>query len=76
MNATATIPARPQHMRALDRANEIRLARAELKRRVAFGKVDVVPTVVVLNRKGVEVWRKEAAPAPHELESVLDDAAR
>jgi len=39
MNATATsAPARPQNMRALARANEVRLARAELKRRVAFGK--------------------------------------
>jgi hypothetical protein len=34
MEATATAPA-PQHMRALARANRIRLARAELKRQVA-----------------------------------------
>jgi hypothetical protein len=46
MNAIATAPARPQHMRALDRANEIRLARAELKRRVAFGKVDVAEVIL------------------------------
>ena len=47
MNATATIaPARPQNMRALARANEVRLARAELKRRVAFGKVDVAEVVL------------------------------
>jgi hypothetical protein len=47
MNATATIaPARPQNMRALARANEVRLARAELKRRVAFGKVDVAEVIV------------------------------
>jgi hypothetical protein len=40
MNATATIaPARPQHMRALQRANEVRLARADLKRRVAAGEI-------------------------------------
>ena len=33
MNATATIaPAGPQYMRALERANQVRLARAELKR--------------------------------------------
>ena len=33
MNATATIaPAGPQYMRALERANKVRLARAELKR--------------------------------------------
>jgi hypothetical protein len=43
---TATIaPARPQHMCALDRANEVRLARAELKRRVAFGTLDVVEVI-------------------------------
>jgi hypothetical protein len=33
-------------MRALERANEVRLARAELKRRVAFGKVDVAEVIV------------------------------
>ena len=39
MNATATVaPAGPQHMRALERANKVRLARAELKRRVTTGE--------------------------------------
>jgi hypothetical protein len=33
-------------MRALDRANEVRLARAELKRRVAFGNIDVAEVIV------------------------------
>src|SRR5438046_10478351 len=47
MNATAPIaPAGPQHMRALARANQIRLARAELKRTVAAGKVDVAEVIV------------------------------
>lgn len=42
MTATATIaPAVPQHMRALARANEIRLARADLKRMVALGELDI-----------------------------------
>ena len=44
MNATATAtmaPAGPQYMRALQRANQVRLARAELKRRVATGELDV-----------------------------------
>jgi hypothetical protein len=41
-----TIPAGPQHMRALARANEIRLARAELKRRVASGEVSVADVVL------------------------------
>jgi hypothetical protein len=47
MNATATIaPAGPQYMRALERANEVRLARAELKRRVAFGEIDVAKVIL------------------------------
>jgi hypothetical protein len=39
MNATATIARGPQYMRALERANEVRLARADLKRRVAEGEL-------------------------------------
>jgi hypothetical protein len=40
MTASATItPARPQHLEALSRANEVRLARATLKRRVACGEI-------------------------------------
>jgi len=38
MSATAMIAtAEPQHLRALERANRVRLARAELKRRVEAG---------------------------------------
>jgi hypothetical protein len=33
-------------MRALERANEVRLARAELKRSVAFGKTDVAEVIL------------------------------
>lgn len=41
-DATATMdPARPQHMQALKRANEVRLARAELKRKVGDGTITV-----------------------------------
>jgi hypothetical protein len=39
MSATATIAPAPQHLRALHRANEVRLARAELKRRVGTGEI-------------------------------------
>src|ERR1700689_3963167 len=40
MPATAiAAPEGPQHMRALERANHVRLARAELKRAVAKGTV-------------------------------------
>ena len=45
MDATATAPA-PQHMRALAQANRVRLARAELKRQVAEGEVDVAEVVL------------------------------
>ena len=39
MHATATIAPAPQHLRALSRANEVRLARAALKRRVSEGEI-------------------------------------
>lgn len=43
MDATAT--AAPQHMRALEQANRVRLARAELKRQVAEGMRTVADIV-------------------------------
>ncbi len=47
MNATATVaPAGPQYMRALERANQVRLARAELKRRVALEDVEVAEVIL------------------------------
>jgi hypothetical protein len=56
MNATATIaPASragvptggaPQYMRALERANKVRLARADLKRRVTAGVTTVAEVVL------------------------------
>ena len=49
-----TAPA-PQHLQALERANEVRLARAELKRRIARG--DVTAADVILE-------------APHEVSSM------
>jgi hypothetical protein len=45
MDATATAPA-PQHMRALERANRVRLARAELKRLVGDGEVSAADVVL------------------------------
>jgi hypothetical protein len=44
--ATATIAPAPQHMQALRRANEVRLARAELKRRVGDGTTPVKEVIV------------------------------
>jgi hypothetical protein len=47
MNAIATIaPAGPQYMRALERANKVRLARAELKRRIATGELDASEVIL------------------------------
>ena len=46
MNATASIAPGPQHLRALNRANEVRLARAELKRKVAEGRVAVGDVII------------------------------
>jgi hypothetical protein len=47
MNATATVaPAGPQYMRALERANKVRLARADLKRRVAIGDLHVAEVIL------------------------------
>ena len=36
----------PQHMRALQRANEVRLARAELKRRVSDGETTAATVIL------------------------------
>lgn len=55
MTATMTAPA-PQHMRALQRANSVRLARAGLKRQVAEGRTSVAD--IVLERP----WAAESMP--------------
>jgi hypothetical protein len=50
MNVTATRPdhpsEHPQYMRALERANQVRLARAELKRKVAAAEIDVSDVIM------------------------------
>lgn len=46
MNAAATIAPGPQHMRALQRANQVRLARAELKRRVSEGEISASEVIL------------------------------
>ncbi len=45
-DATATIAPAPQHMQALARANEVRLARAELKRRIGTGAIAVSDVIL------------------------------
>src|ERR1700710_2259531 len=46
MNAAATIAPAPQHLRALARAHEGRLARAELKRPVGEGEIIAAPVIL------------------------------
>jgi hypothetical protein len=46
MGDTATTTAAPQHLRALHHANRVRLARAELKRKVAAQQVSAAEVVL------------------------------
>ena len=46
MNAEARMTPGPQHMQALQRANAVRLARAELKRRVADGDLSAADVIL------------------------------
>jgi hypothetical protein len=46
MGDTATVDAAPQHLRALSRANEVRLARAQLKRQIADQEISVVEVIL------------------------------
>jgi hypothetical protein len=43
--STATAARTPQHMQALERANRVRLARAELKRSIGRGEADVAEII-------------------------------
>jgi len=44
-STTASVVQIPQHMQALARANRVRLARAELKRSIGRGEVDVAEVI-------------------------------
>ena len=44
--STTMAPAPPQHMRALQRANEVRLARAERKRNIGSGTLTVAEVIL------------------------------
>lgn len=46
MTDTAIMTRQPQRLRALERANEIRLARAELKRRIAEGEIAAAQVIL------------------------------
>jgi hypothetical protein len=56
MSQTATATNAPQHMRALERANVVRLARAELKRQIAAQETTVAEVVVT------RPWQAERMP--------------
>ena len=51
MTETAMMTPEPQRMRALERANEIRLARAELKRRIADGEISAADVILAPPRE-------------------------
>ena len=46
MTQAARMSSAPQHLRALERANAVRLARAELKRKVATGDVSAADVIL------------------------------
>jgi len=46
MTENALMTREPQRLRALERANEIRLARAELKRRIAEGAISAAEVIL------------------------------
>jgi hypothetical protein len=62
MSATATI-APAQHMRALELANRVRLARAQLKRRVANSELSAAEVIVSRS------WETETMPISDLLQS-------
>jgi hypothetical protein len=45
-DASARMDRGPQHLMALQRANEVRLARAALKRRISSGEVEVAEVIL------------------------------
>src|ERR1700759_4167321 len=46
MMENALMTRQPQRLRALERANEIRLARGELKRRIAYGDISAAEVIL------------------------------
>ena len=57
MGGTATSSAAPQHLQALQYANRVRLARAELKRKVGSGELSATDVVLHCPREaeGMEI---------------------
>jgi hypothetical protein len=63
MTFTATMTMGPQRMQALERANAVRLKRAELKRRIADGQVSAADVIIDLP------WEAESWPVGELLTS-------
>jgi hypothetical protein len=63
MHATATTAPAPQHLMALQRANEVRLARAALKRQVRQGRVQAAEVILTCP------WEAETMPVAELLTS-------
>ena len=68
-DASATMAPAPQHMQALQRANEVRLARAELKRRVSEGAITAGEVILTcpweaasMIHEPIEALRRVAVP--------------
>jgi hypothetical protein len=55
MTETAQMPTEPQRLRALEHANAVRLARAELKRKIAEGETSAA-TVILECPEAVRKW--------------------
>jgi len=56
MDRMPTTSPEPQHLRALERANRVRLARAELKRRIAEGEISAGEVIIA------SPWEADSMP--------------
>ncbi len=65
MTHTATMAPEPQRLRALERANEVRLARAELKRRIAEGEVSAAEVILACPQEASSWSVREVLMSQH-----------
>ncbi len=65
MASPATVVPAPQHLRALQLANQVRLARAELKRQVADGEVTVAEIVLDCPREAESMTIADLLQSQH-----------
>ncbi len=67
MTQTALKTPEPQRMRALERANEIRLARAAIKRRIALGEVSAAEVILDCPAAAEQLAGRRTADEPTAL---------